>query len=86
MENFREVAALFLNSGAGAQVPDAAGLAAAVLKLAGSEASRSEMGRCGTRLLQQCSGATERHLEIAAALLAAAGSGGAAGSRSGAPR
>ena len=86
MENFREVAALFLNSGAGAQVPDAAGLAAAVSKLAGSESSRSEMGQCGTRLLQQCSGATERHLEIAASLLAPPGARGAAGSRAGASR
>jgi 3-deoxy-D-manno-octulosonic-acid transferase len=70
MENFREVASLFLSSGAGALVEDAAGLAAAVGALAASEASRLEMGRRGTELLRECSGATERHLEIAATLLA----------------
>jgi 3-deoxy-D-manno-octulosonic-acid transferase len=78
MENFREIAALFLAAGAGAQVPDAAALKAAVAALAASDAERLEMGRCGTRLMQQCSGATERHLEIAAALLAGAKVGGSA--------
>jgi 3-deoxy-D-manno-octulosonic-acid transferase len=70
MENFREIAGLFLGSGAGAQVPDAAGLAAAVCALAGSVPSRLEMGQRGERLLEDCSGATARHIEIAAALLA----------------
>lgn len=70
MENFREIAALFLASGAGAQVPDAAGLAAAVCALAGDGVSRLEMGQRGARLLQECSGATARHLELAATLLA----------------
>lgn len=76
MENFREIAALFLASGAGDQVPDAAGLAKSVCALAASEAGRLEMGRRGTGLLQECSGATARHLDIAAGLLA--GSGAAA--------
>ena len=70
MENFREVASLFLSAGAGALVEDAAGLAAAVGALAASKASRLEMGRRGTELLRECSGATARHLEIAATLLA----------------
>ena len=60
---------MMLASGAGIQVSDAAGLLAAVGTLAASDVTRLEMGRCGTALLQQCSGATERHLEIAAALL-----------------
>ena len=76
MENFREIAALFLSSGAGAMVEDAAGLAAAVGALAASQASRIEMGRRGTALLRECSGATERHLEIAATLLARRCAGG----------
>lgn len=70
MENFRETAALFIASGAGERVPDASGLVAAVALLAGSPAKRLEMGRCGFRLLQENSGATSRHLDIAAALLA----------------
>jgi 3-deoxy-D-manno-octulosonic-acid transferase len=76
MENFREISALFLASGAGAQVADAAGLARAVSELAAAPANRLEMGRRGTLLLQECSGATERHLEIAAALLARRPAGG----------
>jgi len=70
MENFREIAALFLDAGAGLQVPDAVGLTKAVAKLAANSSNRLEMGARGTRLLQECSGATERHLDIAAALLA----------------
>ena len=70
MENFREVAALFLGSGAGAQVADAAALAAALAELAANPASRLDMGQHGVKLLQECSGATTRHLDIAAALLA----------------
>ena len=73
MENFREIASLFLAAGAGAQVPDAAGLCCAVARLAGSDSERLEMGRRGTELLRECSGATERHLEIACALLASRG-------------
>ena len=75
MENFREIAGLFLSSGAGAQVPDAAGLLRAVGSLAGSDSDRLAMGERGARLLKECSGATLRHLDIAAALMA-----GAAGS------
>lgn len=75
MENFRETAALFIASGAGERVPDGAGLVAAVALLAGSQAKRLEMGRCGYRLLQENSGATSRHLDIAASLLAGATSG-----------
>jgi len=73
MENFREIEALFVSSGAGVQVPDAAGLAKTVCTLAASDASRLEMGRRGTGLLQECSGATERHLDIAASLLTGSG-------------
>jgi 3-deoxy-D-manno-octulosonic-acid transferase len=76
MENFREIAALFLAAGAGAQVPDAAALVAAVSALAACAADRIAMGQSGTRLMQECSGATERHLEIAAGLLAGAGARG----------
>jgi 3-deoxy-D-manno-octulosonic-acid transferase len=69
MENFREIAALFLASGAGVQVPDAAGLSAAAIALAASDRDRREMGERGTQLLQQSSGATERHLDLAGTLL-----------------
>jgi 3-deoxy-D-manno-octulosonic-acid transferase len=70
MENFREIASLFLSSGAGAQVPDAAGLVAAVGSLAASDPDRLSMGERGARLLRDCSGATERHLDMAALLMA----------------
>jgi 3-deoxy-D-manno-octulosonic-acid transferase len=75
MENFREIAGLFIGSGAGAQVADAAELTGAVLELTGSDLKRLEMGQRGTALLEQWSGATERTLDCAARLLnAAAGS------------
>ena len=83
MENFREIAALFLAAGAGLQVPDAAALAVTVAKLARSEHDRLEMGRRGTDLMRECSGATERHLAIVAGLLA--GAMPAAGSTAGPP-
>lgn len=69
MENFREIAALFLASGAGCQVPDADALTAAVLRLAESEPQRLGMGQSGTALLESSSGATERTLDVAATLV-----------------
>lgn len=70
MENFREIASLFKRSGAGEQVADAAQLAVAVSALAANPGSRLRMGELGAKLLQECSGATDRHLDLAAALLA----------------
>ncbi|GFO70718.1 3-deoxy-D-manno-octulosonic acid transferase [Geomonas limicola] len=81
MENFREIASFFLDAGAGLQVPDAAGLAAEVLRLAGDHAARRAIGEKGRALLEECSGATGRTLDLAAALLAHAPGTAAPGGR-----
>lgn len=69
MENFREIAAFFLNAGAGLQVADGADLAAEVLRLAGDRGARLAIGEKGRALLEECSGATGRTLDLAAGLL-----------------
>jgi len=70
MENFREIAALFLHHGAGVQVPDGAGLASQLLLLARDAAARDEIGRRGTGILQESAGATGRHIEVMADCIA----------------
>jgi len=70
MENFREIAALFLSRGGGVQVPDRAGLEEALISLAGDAALRDIIGRQGARILQESAGATGRHLEVVARCLA----------------
>ena len=69
MENFREIAALFLRHGGGVQVPDGSGLREELLHLAGDAARRAEIGRRGAGILEESAGATGRHLEIMAACL-----------------
>lgn len=64
MENFREIADLVLSYGAGVQVADVEGLAAAVRRLLGDPALREEMGENGLRLLRENGGATFRHMEV----------------------
>jgi len=79
MENFREIAALFLRHGGGVQVPDGTGLTEQLLLLAGDEAARAAIGNRGAGILESSAGATGRHLEIMAGCLRApaqrAGSG-----------
>ncbi len=50
--------------GAGVQVADVEGLAAAVRRLLGDPALREEMGENGLRLLRENGGATFRHMEV----------------------
>jgi len=75
MENFREIAALFLAHGAGVQVADGAALSGALIQLSEDPARREELGRRGARILEESAGATERHLEIVAACLDGASRG-----------
>lgn len=72
MENFREIAALCLAHGAALQVPDAAALAEQTVLLANDPGRRADLGRQGSRIIEENSGACERHLEVMAASLAAA--------------
>jgi 3-deoxy-D-manno-octulosonic-acid transferase len=69
MENFREIAALFLSYGGGVQVPDGRSLTEALRLLAGDAARRGVIGRQGARILEESAGATARHLEVAAGCL-----------------
>lgn len=63
MENFRDVAALFLNSGAAVQVADARELARVIGELLESEERRRKLGEAAKAVLALESGATERILE-----------------------
>ncbi len=73
MENFREIAALFLAHRGGIQLPDAGALTGELSRLAGDPAARAEMGRRGAGILEQSAGATKRHIGIMADCLGAAG-------------
>lgn len=73
MENFREIAALFLAHRGGIQLPDAGSLTVELLRLAGDAAARAEMGRRGAGILEESAGSTRRHVEVMAASLEAAG-------------
>ena len=68
--NFREITALFLRHGAGVLVPDARGLAEQLRLLAGDAERRRAIGSQGLRIIEENSGAAERHLEAVAACLA----------------
>jgi 3-deoxy-D-manno-octulosonic-acid transferase len=80
MENFREIAALFLDYRACVQVADAADLADTLVALAADGPRRAAMGGNGARILTDNAGSTGRHLEVMAGSLAEASR------RSGAPR
>lgn len=75
MENFREIAALFVSHGGGVQLPDADALAGELLRLCADAPARAEMGRRGAGILEQSAGSTERHLDVMAACLGSAGKG-----------
>jgi 3-deoxy-D-manno-octulosonic-acid transferase len=62
MQNFRDVAALFLNACAAVQVTDANELAAAALELLDDEPRRKQLGRAAKQVLESQAGATERIL------------------------
>ncbi|HEV2349894.1 MAG TPA: 3-deoxy-D-manno-octulosonic acid transferase [Terriglobia bacterium] len=63
MENFRDIAHLFLEAGAASTVHDPADLAQRVHELLQDERKRKEMGNRARQLMQLGSGATERTLE-----------------------
>ena len=70
MENFRDMAELFLAERAALQVQDSAGLARCVLDLLGDDALRNQTGREAKQVLERESGATRRVLDQLAKLLA----------------
>jgi 3-deoxy-D-manno-octulosonic-acid transferase len=63
MENFRDIAQLFLDAGAATTVHNQADLARRVHELLQDEGKRNEMGSRARKLMEQGSGATERTLE-----------------------
>jgi len=69
MANFAEMAAAFLAEGAAVHVPDASGLAAAVLALARDPARAKRLGEAAAALLEGHRGATARTLVALEALL-----------------
>jgi 3-deoxy-D-manno-octulosonic-acid transferase len=71
MENFRDIARLFLEANACIQVQDAAGLAESVLKLFGDRAAAEQLGERGQQVLKRQTGATARVLEQIQRLLTA---------------
>ncbi len=73
MENFREMAAMFLSAGAGIQVNTPEDLGVAWIELIQDAARREQMGRAARELVERNRGATARSLEHVAALLAPSG-------------
>ncbi|GAM07933.1 3-deoxy-D-manno-octulosonic acid transferase [Geobacter sp. OR-1] len=69
MNNFREIAALVKEYGAGCEVADGARLTTEIRQLLADPAGRREMGECGLRLLRENNGATERHMAVIAGLI-----------------
>ena len=63
MENFRDVARLFLDSGAALQVEDSGRLAAAMLELLSDASRAKELGEAARAVLNRERGTTERVLE-----------------------
>ncbi|QXE88923.1 3-deoxy-D-manno-octulosonic acid transferase [Geomonas nitrogeniifigens] len=77
MENFREIAALFVkHCGAEVQPPDVAALKSEVMRLAADASLREELGRRGAGILLESAGATGRHLDVMASLLERGGQRG----------
>jgi 3-deoxy-D-manno-octulosonic-acid transferase len=64
MENFRDIARLFLERKAAIQIPDAAELAPAIARIFDNPQTTVEMGCNALALVQQNSGATERVLQV----------------------
>ena len=73
MENFREMAAMFLTAGAGIQVNTPEDLGVAWIGLIQDAARREQMGCAARELVERNRGATARSLEHIAALLAPSG-------------
>jgi len=69
MENFREMAELFLAEHAALQVQDSVGLARCLLSLLGDTALRNQTGRQAKQVLDRESGATRRVLDQLTPLL-----------------
>lgn len=69
MANFAEMAAAFLAEGAAVQVPDAAGLVAAVLGLVTDPARAKRLGEAAATLLERHRGATARTVAALEVLL-----------------
>jgi 3-deoxy-D-manno-octulosonic-acid transferase len=63
MENFQDIARLFLEANACVQVQDAAGLTESVLKLFGDRVAAERLGERGKQVLEKQRGATARVLE-----------------------
>ena len=77
MENFREIAALFIeHCGVEVQPADLEGLKGELLRLAGDPARREDIGRRGAGILLESAGATGRHLDLMASLLQSGGKRG----------
>jgi 3-deoxy-D-manno-octulosonic-acid transferase len=64
MENFRDMARLFLEAKAAVQIQSAAELAPAVRKLLGNPDQASELGRRARAIVEQNTGATDRVLRF----------------------
>ena len=64
MHNFRESAALILERGGALQISEGGELAAALRALLEDDEKRGEIGRRGTRILEENSGATARHIGV----------------------
>jgi 3-deoxy-D-manno-octulosonic-acid transferase len=69
MENFQDIARLFLEADACLQVQDAGELAESVLKLFGDRAAGQRLGKRGKHILERQRGATARVLEQIQGLL-----------------
>ena len=69
MENFREMAAMFLKAGAGMEVRTPEDLGVAWIELIQDAARREQMGRAARELVESNRGATARALEHLAAIL-----------------
>jgi 3-deoxy-D-manno-octulosonic-acid transferase len=71
MENFRDIAQLFLEANACVQVQDAAGLGESVLEFFAHRAAAQRLGERGKQVLERHRGATARVLEQIQRLLTA---------------
>jgi 3-deoxy-D-manno-octulosonic-acid transferase len=69
MSNFREIAALVLQYGAGIRVETAVDLTETVRTMATSETLRQVLGQNGLKMMRDNGGATEHHLQEIAAYL-----------------
>jgi len=76
MQNFAEIAAIFLQSQAAIQVGSAAELADAVVRLAGDPVERARLGAAARALVEANRGAQPKTLEAIATLLPPRGSRG----------